>query len=117
MTPQRKNVPDLLGQTAAAVADPTRRLLLEALHAAPGLTTGELASLAPHRSRFATMKHVRVLERAGLVRIMDDGRRRRHFAEPTALAGLTTWLSSLAGGTARPAGRADPRPNSGETTR
>ena len=116
MLPPPPDVPDPLGQTAAAVADPTRRLLLKALHTTPGLTTGELAALAPHRSRFTIMKHVRVLERAGLVRVMDDGRRRRHFAEPTALVGLRIWLSELAGGTARPANRADLRPDSDGTS-
>jgi hypothetical protein len=40
------------------------------------------------------MKHVDVLRRAGLVRTMADGRRRRHYLEPQALTPLRDWLSS-----------------------
>ena len=39
-------------------------------------TTGELATAFPKLSRFAVMKHLRVLERAGLVIVSRDGRKR-----------------------------------------
>jgi len=74
------------------LADPTRRAILAHLAASPGATTAQLATVAPALSRFAVMKHLEVLRRAGLVRSMDEGRRRRHYREPTALAPLLAWL-------------------------
>ena len=82
---------------AAAIADPTRRVLLERLVASPGMTSGELAALVPQHTRFAVLKHVRVLERAGLVRVMHDGRRRRHFAEGAAFVPLRGWMERMGG--------------------
>jgi len=89
----------------AALADPTRRLMMDRLRDTPGLTTGELAALVPAHSRFAAMKHLRVLVRAGLVRAMDDGPRRRHYLEPAALAPLRAWLERIGGSPRRPATR------------
>ena len=94
-----------LDRVAAAIADPTRRLILERLRATPGLTTGDLAALVPQRTRFAVMKHVRVLEAAGLVRVMHDGRRRRHFAEPAAFFSLRAWIERMGGSPRRRATR------------
>ena len=105
---------DDLDRAAAALADPTRRLILERLRDAPGLTTGELAHLVPRLSRFGVMKHLRVLAEANLVRVMDDGRRRRHFLEAGALLGLRAWLTGFA---APGEGRGRPRPGSGGTSR
>ena len=97
MVTMSRTIPGAIDHVAAAVADPTRRLILERLAAEPGLTTGELAALVPEHTRFAVMKHVRVLEAAGLVRVMHDGRRRRHFAERAALAELRSWLERMGG--------------------
>ena len=88
---------DPVSLAAAAIADPTRRLLLERLVAAPGMTSGELAALVPQHTRFAVLKHIRVLEGAGLVRVMHDGRRRRHFAERAAFAELRGWMDRIDG--------------------
>ena len=77
-----------------AVADPTRRAILGQLGRAPGTTTAELGAVAPTISRFAVMKHLEVLRRAGLVRSMDEGRRRRHYRETAALGPLRAWLDS-----------------------
>lgn len=96
---------DPIDRAAAAIADPTRRLLLERLVATPGMTSGELAALVPQHTRFAVLKHVRVLEGAGLVRVMHDGRRRRHFAEGAALAGLRGWIERIGGSPRRRATR------------
>jgi len=75
-----------------ALADPTRRAILGHLAASPGATTAELAALAPSISRFAVMKHLEVLRRADLLRSMDEGRRRRHYPEASALRPLRAWL-------------------------
>lgn len=81
---------DALGR---AVADTTRRRIIDHLRAQDGATTGELAGLAPTMTRFAVMKHLEVLRRAGLVRTMAEGRRRRHYLEPAAIQPLRDWLA------------------------
>jgi DNA-binding transcriptional ArsR family regulator/uncharacterized protein YndB with AHSA1/START domain len=58
-----------------ALADPTRRRILDLLHQEPR-TTGSLADLVPRLSRFAVMKHLAALERAGLVLVRRQGRAR-----------------------------------------
>ena len=83
---------DHIDRLARAVADPSRRRILERLADRPGATTGELAALNPGLTRFATIKHLDVLRRAGLVRTMSEGRRRRHYAEMSALGPLREWL-------------------------
>ena len=88
---------DPVSRVASAVADPTRRLLLERLFTTPGMTSGELAALVPQHTRFAALKHIGVLEGAGLVRVMHDGRRRRHFAERAAFAELRDWMERMGG--------------------
>ncbi|HEX5467393.1 MAG TPA: helix-turn-helix domain-containing protein [Candidatus Limnocylindrales bacterium] len=89
-TPSQAEQLDLL---ARAIADPTRRRILERLAREPGATTGELAALAPGLTRFATIKHLEVLRQAGLLRTMSEGRRRRHYAETAALGPLREWLA------------------------
>lgn len=101
----RRPPSDALDLVASAIADPTRRLLLERLVATPGMTSGELAALVPQHTRFAVLKHLRVLERAGLVRVMPDGRRRRHFAEEAAFAELRGWIERIGGNPRRRATR------------
>ena len=81
-----------LDALAHAVADATRRRIIHHLRANPGATTADVAALAPSMTRFAVMKHLEVLRRSGLVRSMEEGRRRRHYLEPTALEPLLEWL-------------------------
>jgi DNA-binding transcriptional ArsR family regulator len=80
---------DALGH---ALADPTRRGIIRRLRSEAGATTSDLAALSPTMTRFAVMKHLEVLRRADIVRSMSDGRRRRHYLEPTALDPLRAWL-------------------------
>ena len=56
-----------------ALADPARRRMLDLLRERPR-TTGELAAAFPDRSRFAVMKHLGVLEGAGVVVVRRQGR-------------------------------------------
>lgn len=79
-----------LDRVFQALADPTRRQMLRSL-AAKECTVGELA--APFRiSLAAASKHVKSLERAGLVRRTVQGR--THFCRlnPKPLAGAHDWL-------------------------
>src|SRR5262245_55009075 len=61
-----------------ALADPTRRFLLDLLFERDGRTLGELESEL-EMTRFGVMKHLRVLERAGLVTTRRSGREKLHF--------------------------------------
>ena len=67
-----------------ALGDRTRRRMLDRLAKRPR-TTGELAAAFPKLSRFAVMKHLRVLERAGLLVITRDGRKRWNALNPVPL--------------------------------
>lgn len=94
-----------LDRVFAALADPSRRRLLQRLATKPGATTGELASVLPGVTRFAVMKHLAVLRSAGLVTTLPVGRRRRHFRDDAALSRVSSWLRELRGDAAagRPA--------------
>jgi DNA-binding transcriptional ArsR family regulator len=67
-----------------ALADPTRRLLLDRLHERDGRTLGELESEVD-MTRFGVMKHLRVLEEAGLVATRRRGREKLHFLNPVPI--------------------------------
>jgi DNA-binding transcriptional ArsR family regulator len=64
-----------------ALADPTRRFLLDQLFARDGRTLTELESEL-EMSRFGVMKHLRILEDAGLVVTRRSGREKLHFLNP-----------------------------------
>ena len=86
---------DLLDATFAALADPTRRAILSRL-AAGEATVGELA--APFAmTQPAISKHLKVLERAGLISRGRDAQRRpcRLAAQP--LKAATDWLADYRG--------------------
>ena len=61
-----------------ALADPTRRHLLDRLYKRDGRTLSELESEL-EMTRFGVMKHLRVLEDAGLVVTQRAGREKLHF--------------------------------------
>jgi len=61
-----------------ALADPTRRHLLDRLYKRDGRTLSELES-GLEMTRFGVMKHLRVLEDAGLVVTKRQGREKLHF--------------------------------------
>jgi uncharacterized protein YndB with AHSA1/START domain/biotin operon repressor len=67
-----------------ALADPTRRYLLDALFQRDCRTLGELESEL-EMTRFGVMKHLRVLEDAGLVVSRRSGRKRLHFLNPVPI--------------------------------
>jgi DNA-binding transcriptional ArsR family regulator len=67
-----------------ALADPTRRLLLDRLFERDGRTLTELESQL-EMTRFGVMKHLRILEEAGLVVSRKAGRNRLHYLNPVPI--------------------------------
>jgi DNA-binding transcriptional ArsR family regulator len=78
-----------------ALADPTRRRILELL-ADGERSAGELAGEFTV-SRPAVSRHLRVLRESGLVRVRDDAQRRVYSLDPTPLAELDEWLHRYRG--------------------
>jgi DNA-binding transcriptional ArsR family regulator len=85
----------------AALADPTRWAVLEALLATGAASATRLANRLPV-SRQAVVKHLRVLEAAGLVRGSRAGREVRYGATPGALEASARRLTDLADRARRP---------------
>jgi DNA-binding transcriptional ArsR family regulator len=80
-----------LDATFQALADPTRRAIVAALSRGQASVT-ELAR--PHRMSLpAVMKHLRVLQRAGLVTQRKSGRTRRCRLAPRPLQRAEAWIS------------------------
>ena len=79
-----------------ALADPTRRGLLDALFERDGQTLSELEGRLP-MTRFGVMKHLRVLEDAGLVKTRKRGREKLHFLNPVPIRLVhDRWVSKYA---------------------
>ena len=79
-----------------ALADPTRRAILDLLRER-ARTTGELSDAFPARTRFAVMKHLGVLEEAGLVVVRRRGRERwNHLNGAPLRAAYERWMSRYA---------------------
>ena len=79
-----------LNATFAALADPTRRAILARL-ASGEATVNELAEPF-EMTQPAISKHLKVLERAGLISRDRDGQRRPSRLEPRRLAEASAWL-------------------------
>jgi DNA-binding transcriptional ArsR family regulator len=79
-----------------ALADPTRRSLLDDLFAQDGQTLSALERGLP-MTRFGVMKHLRVLEEAGLVTTRKRGREKLHFLNPVPIRLVhDRWVSKYA---------------------
>jgi DNA-binding transcriptional ArsR family regulator len=79
-----------------ALADPTRRELLDRLRAEDGQTLSALEARLP-MSRFGVMKHLRVLEEANLVVTRRRGREKLHFLNPVPIRQVhDRWVSKYA---------------------
>jgi DNA-binding transcriptional ArsR family regulator len=80
-----------------AIADPTRRSILDLLADRASMTAGEIADEFPDISRPAVSKHVRVLRDAGLVRVRKDGRELHYALDVRPLAQVyERWLARFA---------------------
>src|SRR2546425_13151786 len=85
-----QRTPDRLDATFAALADPTRRAILARLASGEASVTELAAPFA--MSQPAISKHLKVLERAGLVSRGRDAQRRPVRVEPEPIAEATQWL-------------------------
>ncbi len=75
-----------------ALADPTRRFLLDLLFAREGQTLTELES-AVEMTRYGVMKHLKVLEEADLVVTRRSGREKLHFLNAVPIRGVhDRWI-------------------------
>jgi uncharacterized protein YndB with AHSA1/START domain/DNA-binding transcriptional ArsR family regulator len=80
-----------------ALADPSRRLLLDRLFERDGQTLGELTAHLPDMTRFGVMRHLDVLEQAGLISTRKEGREKRHFLNPIPIRRIhDRWISKYA---------------------
>jgi DNA-binding transcriptional ArsR family regulator len=87
---------DDLGAVFAALADPTRRLVLRSLASRPDLTASRLAGELP-MSRQAVAKHLAALHGAGLVEARREGRETRYVLTPAPLADAMGWMAEVGG--------------------
>jgi DNA-binding transcriptional ArsR family regulator/uncharacterized protein YndB with AHSA1/START domain len=90
-------VDDSTAPAFRALADPSRRLLLDRLFERDGQTLGELTGHLPDMTRFGVMRHLDVLEGAGLISTRKEGREKRHFLNPVPIRLIhDRWISKYA---------------------
>src|SRR5262249_9113089 len=78
-----------------ALADASRRLLLDRLHAKNGQTLGELCE-GLDMTRQAVAKHLAILEEAHLVSCQRQGREKLHFINPVPINAIAErWISKF----------------------
>ncbi|MET9904775.1 metalloregulator ArsR/SmtB family transcription factor [Streptomyces sp. NPDC006446] len=95
MTEERPGAAEVVDSVLGALADPTRRRLLDLLAAQGEATATTLAEGLPV-SRQAVVKHLAVLDAAGLVTGGRVGREVRHTVRPAALDATARWMATLA---------------------
>ena len=84
---------DAVDRTIRALADPTRRAMLDALRVGDGQSLSSLGTVAPALGRHAVLKHFTILEQAGLVTSRKEGRQRLVFLNPVPVLELAQrWL-------------------------
>lgn len=84
-----------------ALADPTRRLLLDALFERDGRPLGELEAVVNRHvemTRFGVAKHLRILEDANLVTPVKRGREKLHYLNPVPIQQIhDRWIGKYTG--------------------
>ncbi|MFB7963995.1 ArsR/SmtB family transcription factor [Streptomyces sp. NPDC056019] len=88
-------VSDPADRVFGALADPTRRALLDLIAEQGEATATSLAARLPV-SRQAVVKHLAVLDTAGLVTAARVGREVRYAVRPAALDATARWMAALA---------------------
>jgi DNA-binding transcriptional ArsR family regulator len=87
---------DRMDAVFRALADPTRRQLLDDLFEEDGQTLSALEQRV-EMTRFGVMKHLKVLEEAGLVVVRRRGREKLHFLNPVPIRLIhDRWVSKYA---------------------
>ena len=80
-----------------ALADPTRRAVLDALFERDGQSVQALCDRFPDMTRFGVMKHLDVLETAQLVTTRREGRQKFHYLNPVPIQQVADrWISKYA---------------------
>jgi DNA-binding transcriptional ArsR family regulator len=88
-------MPDDDDRVFKALADPTRRFLLDQLFARDGRTLTELESEV-EMTRFGVMKHLRLLEEAGLIVVRRSGREKLHYLNPVPIRQIhNRWIDKF----------------------
>ena len=88
---------DDLDAVFRALADPTRRAVLDALFVQDGQSLLSLCDAFPEMTRFGVMKHLTVLEAANLVTTRKEGRTKRHFLNPVPIQQVADrWIGKYA---------------------
>ncbi|MFI8193343.1 ArsR/SmtB family transcription factor [Streptomyces sp. NPDC085946] len=95
MTEERPGAAEAVDSVLGALADPTRRRLLDLLAGLGEATATTLAERLPV-SRQAVVKHLAVLDAAGLVSGGRVGREVRYAVRPAGLDATARWMASLA---------------------
>lgn len=86
-------VADQMDRVFKALADPTRRALLDTLRTGPK-TTGELVASVGGMTRYGVMKHLGVLEESGLVTTRKEGRKKWNHLNAVPLRMIyERWVS------------------------
>lgn len=85
---------DAYAHALAALADPTRRRVLELVRDRGPAAVGAIAKELPV-SRPAVSQHLRVLQEAGLVTSMRQGTRHLYSVDPSGLSQLRAWLDGF----------------------
>ena len=93
MPSETSSAPEL---TFAALADPTRRRVLELLRDRGQMTAGELAAEFPQVSRPSVSKHLRILRDARLLAATQSGREWHYRLDPAPLATIHyRWIATF----------------------
>ena len=80
-----------------ALADDTRRALLDALFTTDGQSVSALCDRFPTMTRFGVMKHLAVLEAANLLSTHKQGRNKFHYLNPVPIQQVADrWISKYA---------------------
>ncbi|MGE3075302.1 MAG: ArsR/SmtB family transcription factor [Dehalococcoidia bacterium] len=80
-----------------ALSDAHRRHLLDQLYQRDGQTLGELQAYLPEMTRFGVMKHLAVLQEAGLISAAKVGREKFHYLNPVPIQEIADrWISKFA---------------------
>ncbi|WLQ45100.1 metalloregulator ArsR/SmtB family transcription factor [Streptomyces laculatispora] len=95
MTDERQSAVGVVDSVLVALADNTRRELLQLLAARGEATATTLAESLPV-SRQAVAKHLAVLDAAGLVSGSRVGREVRYAVQPASLDATARWMTTLA---------------------
>ena len=95
-TPPEPPSADSASVVFGALADPTRRTLLETIAAQPETTATQLAAELPI-SRQAVVKHLAALADAGLVQRERSGRDVRYHVTPAPLSDAVSWIVEVGG--------------------